>query len=320
MRIRIRDCVSSIKTDIDLNAKWSAASADASINRCVAAATECLKSDTPKANESQRVHLHQIFLSMRHAHRAIRELLRPEGEQPLSVNAMPLVRAQIETLYAICLIVEKPQSLDDYLKDGWKKLFIRHLLMRAECSTLPRVSSGLAKADKWIELMRISAGVSEIEKQTMEMEELGVKLGPGIVASKIAPFPTPGLVISRITDPNRKRMLMRIYPDYQFFCGFVHFSPATEILTALLDTRQGFRKMFTSSQVEEMYQKEIAGPAMWYNVLSVVQCCSELVELYPNDIELARCCIEAWKPLSENTFIGQVVWELRTKGLLRVIG
>jgi hypothetical protein len=77
--------------------------------------------------------------------------------------------------------------------------------------------------------------------------------------------------------------------------------------------------MFTSGQIEEMHQKEIAGPAMWLDVLSIIQCCSELFEIYPNDVELARCCAEAWKPLSENTFIGQVIWKLRSRKLLNVI-
>ena len=114
-------------------------------------------------------------------------------------------------------------------------------------------------------------------------------------------------------------MLMRLYPEYSFLCGFVHFSPASVVLASLLDSRQPFRAMFTSSQIEEMYQKEVAGPAMWLNVLSIIQCCAELIELYPSDVELARCCAEAWKPLSENTFIGRVIWKLRTKKLLGAI-
>jgi hypothetical protein len=320
MKIRIRDCVSSLAADIELNATWNATDADASVNRCVAAVTECLKSDAPGFTDSQRVHLHQIFLSMRHAHRAVRELLRPEGEQPLSVNVMPLVRAQLETLYAICLIVERPESLGDYLKDGWKKLFIRNMLMREECRGLPRVVKGLAETDKWLEQLRTTSRVTSSEKETIEADELGVPLPAGVVEAKIAPFPTPNQVIRKISNLNRKQMLMRLYPDYQFFCGFVHFSPASVILTSLLDARQPFRQMFTSGRIVEMYQKEIAGPAMWYDVISVIQCCSEFVGIYPKDVELARCCTEAWKQVSENTFIGRIIWDLRTKALLGVIG
>jgi hypothetical protein len=256
---------------------------------------------------------------MRHAHRAVRELLKHEGREPLAVNVMPLVRAQVETLYAICLVIEQPSALDDYLKDGWKKLFIRHIAMRQECSSLPRVVEGLATVDKWIDQLQIASGVSDAERRTIEADELGFPLPTGVVAAKIAPFPTPKRVIRRIVDPDRRRMLMRLYPEYSFLCGFVHFSPASVILTGLLDPRQPFRGMFTSGQIEEMFQKEIAGPAMWLDVMSIAQCCSELLEIYPNNIELARCCAEAWMPLSENTFIGRVIWKLRTRKLLGAI-
>jgi hypothetical protein len=319
MTLRISDCISDIRTDIDLEARWDAREADASVAKCVAAATECLKLHAPNFTEIQRAHLHQILLATRHGHFAVRELLRPENEQPLSVNVMPLVRAQIETLYAICLIIETPGALSSYEKDGWRKLFIRHIVMRAECRSLSRVTKGLSEVEEWLEKLRIISGVTEIEKQTIEAQELGVPLPPGTVPAPISEFPTPKRVINRVTDPDRKRMLMRLYPEYQFLCGFVHFSPATVTLTSLLDPRQPFRKMFTTGQITETWQKEIAGPAMWLNVISIIQCCTEFLAIYPDNVELARCCVEAWKPLSENTFIGRVVWELRTRKLLGAI-
>ncbi len=319
MTLRICDCISDITTDIDLEARWDARDADASVAKCVAAVTDCLKSDAPNFTEIQRAHLHQIFLSIRHGHFAVRELLRPENEQPLSVNVMPLVRAQVETLYAICLIIESPEALTNYEKDGWKKLFVRHIAMREECRRLPRVVKGLADVEEWLEKLRTFSGVTDVEKQTVEAQELGVPLPSGTKPVAISAFPTPKRVINQVTDPNRKRMLMRLYPEYQFLCGFVHFSPATVTLTSLLDSRQPFRKMFTTGQITEMWQKEIVGPAMWLNVISVIQCCSEFLAIYSNDVELARCCVEAWKPLSENTFIGRVIWGLRTRKLLGAI-
>jgi hypothetical protein len=191
--------------------------------------------------------------------------------------------------------------------------------MREECRTLPRVAKGLAQVEKWLEQLRIVSGVTDFEKQTVEAYELGMHPPVGTAPVKISPFPTPIRVIKQVTNPDRKRMLARLYPEYQFLCGFVHFSPATVTLTSLLDSRQPFRKWFTTGQITEMWQKEIAGPAMWLNVISVIQCCTEFLEIYPNDVELARCCVEAWKPLSENTFIGRVIWELRSRKLLGAI-
>jgi hypothetical protein len=57
----------------------------------------------------------------------------------MCVDAMPLVRSQLEKLFGICLMVEDASALDDYLKNEWKLLYIRDLLMRAGCQDLPKV-------------------------------------------------------------------------------------------------------------------------------------------------------------------------------------
>jgi hypothetical protein len=233
---------------------------------------------------------------------------------------MSVVRAQVETLYAICLIVEKPCSISDYLRDGWKKLFIRHIAMREECRALPRVTAALAKQKASFEEFRVAAGVTKAEEQALEAEELGTKRPAGVGSAKFAQFPTPNRVIAKISDPNRKRMLMRLYTEYEYLCGFVHLSPVTEILMTLFDDRQRFRKRFTSGGITEVFQKEVAGPAIYWDLVSVLQSCSEFTTIYPGDVELARACVEGWKPISENTFIGRIIWELRTKQLLGVIG
>ena len=313
-------CLSQVDADIDLSAKWDARDADACVNRCVAAATDALKIDTPRLAQEQRAHLHQILASLRHSHRAVRELLRHEDGDPLAVSVMPLVRTEVETLFSLCLIIEQPVTLTEYLKDGWKRLFVRHRQMQLECPSIPRVTEGLAQVEKWIDQMQITSRVSDIERRTIEAEEFGNPLPTGQSPVHINQFPTPSRIIERIMHPNRQQMLLRLYPEYGFLCGFVHFSPATTILTSLLDSRQPYRKMFTTGQIEEMYQKEVVGPAMWLDVLSIVQSCAEFVEVYPGDVELVRACVEGWKMLSQNTFVGRVIWNLRTKNLLGVLG
>lgn len=70
-------------------------------------------------------------------------MLRSDGKDPMAVDVMPLVRTHLEMLYAICLIVENPDALALYLKDGWKKLYIQYLLKRQESLALPRFQEGL---------------------------------------------------------------------------------------------------------------------------------------------------------------------------------
>lgn len=315
LKIRVRDCVSRLTGDIDPDARMDIVKVDAAVNLCINAVTESLKRPS-KFSERQREHLSHIFLWMRHAHRGVRELLRPDGKDPLSVGVMPLVRAQLEILFALCLIIESPESLAVYLKDGWKKLYVRHLLMREECAALPRIIDGLDRVIPSLEQFRVLSGVTDSEKLTIDEEELGTPLPAGVAPQKIRQFPPPRAVIRQVRDPERKNMLMRLYPEYQFLCGFVHFSPAATVLSGLLDPRNPHAAMISSSKKYDVFQKELAGPANWLDSISVIQGCSEFVSVYRDDIELARVAIEGWKLVMEQSLIGRVIWQLRTRRLL----
>lgn len=317
----MQDCICRATEDIDENARFEAPAIDSFVNRCVGAATDCLRSSSSAGMPGvTREHLAQILLLMRHGHRAIRELLRSDGKDPMVVSAMPLARVQVETLFAVSLIVERPESLGLYLKDGWKKMYVRHLLMLEEWGSLPRMREGLKSVETRLEAMRLAAGVTEIERDTVDLEELGFALPNGVEPQHIRSFPTPAAVIAQIQSADRKSMLQRLYFEYQFLCGFVHFSPAPSILSTLLDQRQLYQGQFTEAQREEVFQKEIAGPALWLDQISILQSCSEIYSIYPHDIELARALSDAWMNMSRSSLIGQAMWEVRTKRLLNALG
>jgi hypothetical protein len=231
---------------------------------------------------------------------------------------MPIARMQLETLYAICLVLEQPSYLDLYLKHSWKQTYILHLLMTAECHNLPAILAVLDGRLGPLEQLRTLAGVSEEEKQTIRSEQLDEPLPVG-GARKIRQFPSPGGVLRLVKDPDRKRMLSRLYFEYQFLCSFVHFATQPRSFKGIFDEREPFGQMFTTGQIEEMFQKEIAGPAIWVDFLSIVQSCAEMVVLYPGDIELRRAVTDAWSVLAHRTMMGRAVWEFRTKKLLGVI-
>lgn len=234
----------------------------------------------------------------------------------VGVTPVPLVRIQLETLFALNLIGEQPETFSLYLKDGWKRLYVRHLWFREESKGLPRITSGLNHVEPSLEGMRVLAGVPDDEKLTIDLEELGLVAPPGFQPKPIRWFPTPGDVLDRITEPERKRMLARLLPEYEFLCSFVHVSPHSKVFPAIFDPRQPFAGMFTSGQREEMFQKEIAGPALWLGLLSIVQSCCEFVSIYPNDMELVATLTDAWRTVHDLSLIGRKIWELRARALL----
>lgn len=321
MKVKVSDCAHRMTKSVDPErSRLDVLAADKHVNRCVAAARESLKSPSTHFNSLQQSHLAQIYHSMKWTHFSIRELLRSENRNPICVDAMPLVRSQLEKLFGICLMVEDASALDDYLKNGWKLLYIRHLLMRAECQDIGDVMHVLDKQDPSLESLRAISGVSEEERETIKSEALGLLLPPGFQRRSIRKFPTPAGVLDRLKNTNRKRMLCRLYLEYQFLCSDVHVSPHPVSIKALFDSHEPFNIMFSTPQLYEMFQKEIAGPAVWIDFLSIVQSCAEMIPIFSGDIELRRSVEEAWRHLSEQTYIGQAIWELRGKELLGIFG
>jgi hypothetical protein len=66
---------------------------------------------------------------MRATYKGVRALLKNQVH-PSSVDALCLVRAQLETLYAICYMVEKASSVNDFLKNNRKEWYV---LPRNQC-------------------------------------------------------------------------------------------------------------------------------------------------------------------------------------------
>jgi hypothetical protein len=164
--------------------------------------------------------------------------------------------AERRRLVAVCTVCGKL-----YLKHSWKQIYVRHLLMTAECQNLAIITAELDKQLVPLEELRKLAGVSDAEKSTIRSEHLGEPLPAGTWSSPIRQFPTPGVVLRLIREPDRKKMLSRLYLEYQFLCSFVHFSTHPRTFKGFFNDREPFGRMFTSGQLENMFQKEIAGPA-----------------------------------------------------------
>jgi hypothetical protein len=318
--VTVRDSVHAIVSSFNPDSSTATVNLDGLLNRCVSAVTEALKSSsTTLFTDTQREHLSLIFKSMRDTHETIQDLLRFGNKSPRSVDSIPIARMQLETLYAICLVIEDGSNLDSYLKDSWKQIYIRDLLMAEECQNLPTIMSVLNGQSESLEKLRLLAGVSDEEKLTIRCEQLDEPLPAGVTRKIIPPFPTPGRVLKRIKNEDRKQMLKRLYFEYQFLCSFVHFSTRPRTFKGIFDSREPFRQMFTATELDEMFQKEIARPALWIDFLSVAQGAAEMVCAYPGDVELRRTAVEAWGVLADRTVMGRAVWEIHTKKLLGVI-
>jgi hypothetical protein len=161
--------------------------------------------------------------------------------------------------------------------------------------------------------------VTEEEKATVELEELGIALPSGMRESRIKSFPTPGSVIDKVMDPERKRMLKRLYPEYKRLCAYAHGSAQSWIAKTAFWKASPLRKLHTDGERQTKYEKEIVDPAFVFSFLPTIQGACEVATLYPHDVELKRVAIEAWNVLSEMNLLGKIIWEVRGRSSLGVV-
>lgn len=293
------------------------------VNICVTAAEEALETPPNGYSPYQRNSLSDIFTSMKATHRGIRHLVKLGDGKPESVDALVLARLQLEGLYTSCLLVEKPENVDRFTHEAWKRQYIRWLLDSGETQNLPRFRGGEDKEyDRLIFMMKIW-NVSEDEKLTIEYQECEAGFPPGFSPKFIGHFPTPGAVISEIAAGTKRTMLERLYLEYQDLCAYAHGRPVAGFGKSIFDERSPLRTQFMQLWGEENlhdeYRQRILGAAQIYSLLSVAQATAELTTLYPTNVDLLAAATKAWNELRNSHLLVNAVWNIRTKALLGVI-
>jgi hypothetical protein len=283
-------------------------------------AKDALKEPPAGYNELQGTQLADVIGSMQITHCSIMVLLTQCKGKPEIVDSLILARAQMEGLYNFFLMLESPEWTVAYLKDNWKKKYIEILLQKEEMKNLPRFGEfNTVIAPGLLEQGRQFCGVTDSEIATIDNEQLGVPYPFGTSKASIPSFPTPGRGLTNITITYRRRMLQRLYPEYQDLCSFAHGLPAANLLKGLLSSRSLHRKLFSEAQAAEVEAKDVSERAFITSTLSIAQCCAELAENYPSDVQLRAGALEAWQKLSVHSLLGNAIWEIRTRGLLGVL-
>jgi len=316
--------VSKIKhvliSDIDITQRFDVKILDEYVNTCITAAQNALQSAVPPGfSDFHRDVLQHVMEGMRSAHVSIRKLLR-DGPSASSVDAMTIARLQLEALYSYCFLLQDTNNVSLFLKNGWKKEYIRFLLMREECINIPRVNEFVCTiALPTLDHTRKLIGVTDAEKLTIENKEIGVKMPIGIQEEKIADFPTPGKILDRIVNPDQKKMLERLLPEYYWLCSFAHGDQNASFFRTALDNRSPQARFTTPEEREDVFQKQIAEDSVLYSTISAVQAATEVATIYPGNIELMAKLTSAWTGLNKFTLLACSVWERRARKVLPLI-
>lgn len=320
MKLTVRDVAHILTSDVDVSKSEDVKTLDSVVGICVSKAKDALTREPPKGySEFERDQLVSFIDGLRHSHEAIRQLLR--GEQSASsVDALTVARLQLESLYTLCFLLQAPENVRLFLKNGWKKKYIRYLLEREERRNLSRFDDYYLKiSPATIDELQRRSFVTDEERRTIEIDELGAAFGPIPKRVDIGKFPTPMGVIEKITNPNQQRLLKRLYPEYQYLCSFAHGDSESSLFRVVSDPRSIASKVMTSGQIEDFYQREVLERPTLYSTLSALQVATEIAAVYTTDIELIANVTKGWTLLANNNLMALPIWEIRAKGILNAI-
>jgi hypothetical protein len=216
---------------------------------------------------------------------------------------------------------ESSKWMDVYLNDGWKKQYERFLLQREETKNLPRYDEfSKNSGPRSLEMHRTLLGITDAQKATIEHVQLGTPMPEGLAQERIKRFPSPSGVIDELNEGAKRKMLERLYPEYVFFCSFVHGLPDALLFRVMFDKDSRVPKQHDDETIKDTFRRQVGLPAYSTSLISILQAVSELTALYPADVELKAAVTKAWEKIIEGMLLGRAIWAIRTKALLGVVG
>lgn len=147
MPLKVRNIKHVLRPDTDIDPAGIAdvLKFDALVFSSILAAQNALSSALPAGfSEFERDQLRYVIDGQRYGHLTIRKLLQGE-RNPSAVDALTIARLQLEVLYSLCFMLQGGQNVRLFLKNGWKKKYIRFLLQREEHGHLSRFSDYFSK-------------------------------------------------------------------------------------------------------------------------------------------------------------------------------
>lgn len=306
--------------DVDPDEHIKAAVVNDAMESAVKRSVAALESPANGYSDFQRRNLQIVFQSMLSTHGLIRKVLHAGWQNPESIDALALARVPLEGLYTLCLMFESPSWIDVYLKDGWKKQYVRLLLECHETQQLERFQEFCKKtAPRNLDALRKFLGITDAQVATINNEETGTPMPEGIAKEKIERFPTPSGVVNKLPTGDKRRLLERLYAEYVFLCSFAHGLPDALLFKMMFNKNPPVPRAFDDEKMKDTFHRQVEQPAYTTSLISLVQAASELTALYPNDVELRATVVKAWEKIVHGMLLGRVAWNVRTKKLLGVL-
>jgi hypothetical protein len=308
-----------LDSDIDPNYLFDPAQHDAEISACVQMC-KCALGRSNKLSKPDAPWLGSILEGMLDTHKAIRLLVGKKVKDATSVEAMSLVREQIETVFAVALISQEPAK---YLRlhrlDGVRKAYTYAEQVFKEQENLPRFDAAYRAEMRaiWTDHVR-ALGMNEDQIATIIFEATGDRLPAGRHYDAVEEFPTPGQVLKKV-DSRRKVILERLYRmEYGYYCAFPHVTSVATLHKGIL--RGEIDHLVESKGKDVFFDKQVAGPAVDTSSNLVLVAATEGYCLCRDEeIDLAAKLTQTWESLKEAYLFTRALWPLRPQSVLHAL-
>jgi hypothetical protein len=305
---------------LDITQTYDVKDVDEHVNVCISSCRNAIENrQFTGYTEFETASIWNFIEGMKHSHESIRKLLRGE-QSPSAVDAHAIARLQLESLFTICFFLQSPENVQLYLKNTWKKTFIRFLLHRVEYAHLKRFDEYNNKLGfEMLGRLQVASYVTNEERRTIEFQQLGGPIRPNPFVPMNG-FPTPAKVVKKINDPDQKQMLARLNAEYEHLCSFAHGEGESVMFRTWADKDSWIHRVHTTSEIEKFYQEHVLEPPIIYSALSCVLVATEIAAAFPSEIELRANLMKAWNFLTRCSLMVVSAWETRARKILGVVG
>jgi hypothetical protein len=301
--------------DIDINRKISCKKLDKCLLNCFKIANDLILEDFIYEDKKDfRFELNNILLEMRDTHEMIREIYKKyrSNDESKVLCAIPLVRAQIESVYTIALLRRNfKEMIELFIISSWKKFYQKSFFELEERKNLPRFD----QQTKYLKSLRnfiVAIGKKysfdpNIENELTLIEEK-IKKGKLYHFKK---FPTPGKVVEKIFEIDEKDpiliVLTRLYINYGWLSSYTHGNSMSGYTRDAIKHSKMYLDLLI--QKEKLFQKQIVYPNLVLDYLSVVIILTEICSFGNNPNKLRIALSEFWADFCDSSLLGKFVWE-----------
>jgi hypothetical protein len=257
----------------------------------------------------------QMLLAMKASHRSVRRLVgRGEDRQDLelSLDALPVVRVQLERCFVALLIDDNPARWHTrYRRNAWKAFAEKFFRDQRLLGHFEPYGPYFGPNGTGVGLLRDFAremDVSEDALQTLRVQVLGEPPDPRFKTWFIADMPTPGRCAQELTDPVHRNLAALLYAYYNNLSHFSHGGLFGLMQAAIL--RQGAPDSQTDVEKRRFWSQNVLGQILPLSYVGMLLAATLFARPFLAESPVREALLRAWRPHhSDGSPLGVALWD-----------